>query len=235
MSSNKNIQKPSSGSNDLSRFLAQAEQLPQRVNNQSAHQGRLIFALDATASRQPTWDRACHLQAQMFQATNTLGGIALQLCYFRGFNEFHISPWFNSSQPLLKTMSAVQCLGGYTQIGKVLDHCWQEHAKQAVNGVIIIGDAVEESVDKLCAKAGKLGMVSVPLFMFQEGHDPNVQQCFQQMAHLSKGAYASFDESSASKLAELLSAVAIFATGGIDALQKLQTSSARHLLQQIQG
>ena len=110
-----------------------------------------------------------------------------------------------------------------------------EHQQQPIQAVVIIGDAVEENIDKLCAKAGKLGMLGVPLFMFQEGFDNRVRQCFQQMALLSKGAYATFDERSASELAELLGAVATFASGGFTALQQLQSHSAQQLLQQLKS
>src|SRR3546814_9870581 len=44
---------------------------PQR---DGGRRGRLIFAMDATASREPTWDRACRLQGEMFKETAALGG-----------------------------------------------------------------------------------------------------------------------------------------------------------------
>ncbi|MEH6558553.1 MAG: VWA domain-containing protein [Oceanicoccus sp.] len=219
----------------LAQFLDAADKLPIRAGDSGNPGGRLIFALDATASRQPSWDRACHLQAQMFRATDQLGGLQLQLCYYRGFNEFHTTPWLTDSQSLLRVMTAVQCLGGFTQLDRVLAHCTREHNSKPIQAVVIIGDAVEESVDKLCSKAGKLGMLGVPLFMFQEGRDSSARQCFQQMAVLSKGAYATFDEHSANGLAELLGAVATFASGGYDALQQLKSPAARQLLQQLES
>ena len=50
--------------------------------------GRLLFGMDATASREPTWDRACRIQGEMFAETAALGGLAIQLAYYRGFGEF---------------------------------------------------------------------------------------------------------------------------------------------------
>src|SRR5215510_13510672 len=88
----------------------------------AGQRGRLIFALDATASRQPTWDRACHIQAEMFKETAALGGLDIQLVFYRGFGEFEASAWFDRTDDLLKKMTAVTCLGGETQIGKVLTH-----------------------------------------------------------------------------------------------------------------
>ncbi len=232
MSANSFPDKPSS-SKDLSAFLDKANTLPQRSESHIKQSGRLIFAMDATASRQPSWDRACQLQGQMFLATDRLGGLAIQLCYYRGFNEFHSSPWLSDSQSLLRRMSAVSCLGGHTQLDKVLKHCLQQHRSKRINAVVIIGDAVEESVDTLCAKAGELGLLGVPLFMFQEGYEPRVKHCFQQMAQLSKGAYATFDERSADLLADMLAAVATFASGGYDALQRLPSNAAKQLLEQL--
>lgn len=224
---------PQQGSADITAFLQQAQRLPQRVNSDAALSGRMIFALDATASRQPSWDRACHLQSRMFLATEGLGGLQLQLCYYRGFNEFHYTPWVGSAGELLGQMNRVQCLGGYTQIRRVLDHALDSHRQRPVQALVLIADAVEEAVDDLCARAGQLGLMGLPLFMFQEGHDPAVRHCFQQMAQLSHGAYAAFDETSAGLLAQLLSAAATFACGGHEALRQLSSDGAQQLLQQL--
>lgn len=198
--------------------------------------GRLLFALDATASRQPTWDRACNLQAKMFLTTEKLGGLQVKLCYYRGFGEFRHSAWCNSSQQLLNQMLGVQCLGGYTQIAKVLDLAIAETRQQAINAVVIISDAMEENIDALCNKAGQLGILDTPLFMFQEGNDPGVSRAFSQLAHLSNGAYCSFNENSAHELEELLSVVAHYASGGKTSLKTLshvQSAPAKALLQQL--
>jgi hypothetical protein len=53
----------------------------------SAAGGRLIFALDATASRESTWDMACKLQAEMFREAGSIGGLSVKLVYYRDFNE----------------------------------------------------------------------------------------------------------------------------------------------------
>src|SRR4051812_23811588 len=64
--------------------------------------GRLIFALDATASRQPSWDQACLIQAQMFAAVGQIGGLDIQLVYYRGFNEFEAFPWLDNAAELTR-------------------------------------------------------------------------------------------------------------------------------------
>lgn len=181
--------------------------------------GRLIFALDATASREPTWDQACHIQAEMFTEASALGGLEIQMVYFRGFGEFHAAPWYSTSGDLVGAMTRVTCLGGHTQIGKVLRHAIAETRRKRVNALVYVGDCMEEQVDELCQMAGQLGMLGVPAFVFQEGREPVAMRAFQQIAKLTDGAYCSFDASSAQTLRDLLRAVAAFAAGGRKALQ----------------
>ena len=87
-----------------------------------AEQGRLIFALDATMSRQPTWDLACRVQAAMFETTARIGGLAVQLAYFRGFGECRASRWVSDARALTAMMTSIDCRGGLTQIERVLRH-----------------------------------------------------------------------------------------------------------------
>ena len=111
-------------------------------------------------------------------------------------------------------MTAVRCLGGQTQIGKVLRHTLKETEKKKVNALVFVGDCMEEDVDRLCHHAGRLGVLGTPAFMFQEGGEPIATRAFRQIARLTGGAYCSFDSSSARQLRELLGAVAVFAAGG---------------------
>jgi hypothetical protein len=182
--------------------------------------GRLIFALDATASRKPTWDLASNLQAQMFQKVAAIGGLSLQLVYYRGFGECKASDWIKNSSILLQKMSAIDCLGGTTQIERVLAHAKNETAKQQVAALVFVGDAMEENPDTLVAKARELG---IPAFMFLEGDDPLARSTFQEIARVTGGAYARFDTGAAKELGALLKAAALFATGGLKALEINQT------------
>jgi hypothetical protein len=54
-------------------FLREVENLP--AARGGAGRGRLLFAMDATASREPTWDHACGIQGEMFVAADALGGL----------------------------------------------------------------------------------------------------------------------------------------------------------------
>ncbi|MGH6663931.1 MAG: VWA domain-containing protein [Pseudolabrys sp.] len=200
--------------------------------------GRLIFALDATMSRQPTWDSACTLQAEMFREAASAGGLDIQLVYFRGLSECRASGWVAGAEKLAALMSRIDCRGGQTQIGKVLSHARQEYGKQRVQALVFVGDAMEEKIDELCAAAGELGLLGVPVFMFQEGGDPVAENAYREIARLSRGAYCRFDTGAAHQLGELLRAVAAYAAGGIKALTDLsarRSEGARKLLAQLRA
>jgi len=200
--------------------------------------GRLIFALDATASRQPTWDHACRLQGEMFEATDALGGLDVKLVFYRGFHECKASRWLSSAADLHRAMRSVSCLGGETQIERVFDHAIAETRKQRVGALVFVGDAMEENVDRLCGLAGELGLLGVPIFLFHEGGNPIAASAFRQMAKLSRGAYLAFDSASAERLKELLGAVAVYAAGGHRALvdySKRKGGEALRLTAQLTG
>src|SRR4051794_31621514 len=142
--------------------------------------GRLIFALDATASRKPPWDHACRIQGEMFEATVALGGLNLQLVYYRGFNECKASRWLTTAADLHRVMRSVSCVGGETQIGRVLEHAIREAEKTPVGALVFIGDAMEEKPSRLCRLADRLGSLNVPIFVFHEGHDPEAEDTFRR-------------------------------------------------------
>ncbi|XOV88596.1 MAG: VWA domain-containing protein [Pseudomonadota bacterium] len=219
---------PATSSHEVQRFLEKVARTPAQLA--SGEPGRLIFAMDATASREPSWDTACQIQAEMFKASGDLGGLLVQLCYYRGFNEFSAGQWCASTDALLRQMTAVRCLGGHTQIGRVLAHALAETGRNRVQAIILVGDAVEEDVDALCHQAGQLGILNLPVFVFQEGSNPTVATAFRQIARLSGGAYAPFDAGSAAQLRQLLSAVAVFAAGGRKALENYSKQTGGEVL-----
>jgi len=184
----------------------------------AGHRGRLLSAMDATASREPSWDTACQIQGDMFAETAVLGGLDVQLVYYRGFREFRATPWVSSSADLIPYMTRVRCLGGHTQLQRVLRYAARETAKTRINALVFVGDCLEESIDDVCAAAGELGMLGVRCFMFHEGPDPRAASAFQQIAQLTGGAFCRFDASSPHQLKKLLSAVAVFAAGDRQAL-----------------
>ena len=219
---------------EIEAFINRARTLGPSV--ESGQRGRLVFALDATMSRQPTWDTACRLQADMFREAAAVGGLDVQLVYYRGFGECRASRWVSDAERLAHLMTAIDCRGGHTQIGKILAHVRRETEQARVQALVFVGDAMEESIDRLAATAGELGLLGVPAFMFQEGHDPVAEQAFREIARLTRGVYCRFDPGSAHQLAELLRAAAVYAAGGIRALSDLSarhSAGAQKLLEQL--
>lgn len=219
---------------DVSAFLEKIGGLPPVATG--GNRGKLIFAMDATMSRQATWDRALSIQSEMFAETSRIGGLDVQLVYFRGFNECRASKWVSEPKALANLMATVDCRGGNTQIGRTLSHVKKEMVATKVHAVIYVGDAVEESVDLLCQSAGEIGLQGTPIFAFQEGNDSQAEKAFREIARLSHGAFFKLDDSSAQMLRELLSAVAVYAAGGKTALAnhaKNKGGSSNLLLQQL--
>ncbi len=209
-----------SSATEVAAFLQQVRTLPAKTP-----QGRLIFALDATASRQPTWDQACALQTAMFAAVAEIGGLKVQLAWYRGQGEFQSSDWFTSANPLMQAMAEVRCAGGLTQIRRVLDHAARESKHYPINAVVFVGDCVEESPEDLYRRGGQLAVLGIPVFSFHEGGEPSAAATLRELSQITGGAYCPFDQGSAEQLKLLLRAVAVYAAGGYTALERF---SHRH-------
>jgi hypothetical protein len=187
-------------------------------------------------SRQPTWDTACELQAEMFHEAAKIGGLDVQLVYYRGVGECRASRWVSDARQLGGLMEKIDCRGGHTQIGKILSHARRETEQKKVQALVFVGDAMEEAIDDLAAAAGELGLLGMPVFAFQEGHDAIAEHAFREIARLSRGAYGRFDPGAAHELGELLRAAAAYAAGGMRALADLsakRSMGAMRLLEQM--
>ena len=221
-------------SEEVAAFVEQARRTPAPP---ASGRGRLVFALDATMSRQPTWDLAQALQAKMFDVAARLGGLEVQLVYFRGFRECRASSFVTGGEGLARLMSRISVRSGETQIRRVLGHALSETKLAKVGALVFIGDAMEENPDELAALAGELALHGVKAFMFQEGRDPVARRAFQEIARLTGGAYSAFDAGSAARLEALLRAAAAYAAGGQAALLKAADANpeARLLLSQMRA
>lgn len=225
---------PNHSSTSVERFLSDAvrAKLPA---TRSTH--RLMFGLDATGSRQPTWDLACELHAELFSEAARLGNIAIQLCYYRGLAEFVASVWTTTPTSLRAQMSAVSCRAGRTQIGRLLEHAAREAAQYPVRALVFIGDCFEEDVDDIVRLAGQLAIRSLPVIIFQEGGERAATRLFRSIADITHGAHIPFDGNSPEELRRLLGAVAQYTIGGHDALesysQRIGNSQTRALLKQL--
>ena len=217
-------------------FLKQVASSPVPVV--TGHRGRLMFAMDATASRGPTWHQAIGIQSEMFKEAAVVGGLDVQLVYYRGLMEFEATAWTADANKMVAQMRQVGFLSGQTQIERILLHAVEETRRKKVNAVVFIGDAMEEPADLIEAAAGKLAMLGVPVFIFHEGGGEPAASVFQRVAAITRGAYATFDGSSPQKLRDLLKAVAVYAAGGAKALADFSKRTGGDVLRlttQIKG
>jgi hypothetical protein len=212
--------------NPLRAFVDEARQA-----RAAAGPPRLVFALDATASRQPTWDLACQLQGQMFQAAAAVGKLLVQLAYFRG-EEFRVSEFVARADMLTGLMSEITCKSGHTQIGRVLSHVQREASRSAIAALVYVGDTTEEPASVLIRAAEDLG---VRTFVFHEDPDANHRavRVFEAIARVTGGVYLPFDRNSAGELAGLLAAIGAYAAGGVPALKNSASAAAKLLLQRL--
>jgi len=218
----------------VSEFLDRVENMPKP--HEGGRAGKLIFAMDATASRAATWDMACKLQGDMFAKSSTVGSLELQLVFFRGYNECKSTKWLSNPMDMLRLMSKVTCLAGRTQIERVLKHAITEAKSGEVDALVYVGDCMEEKLDTLGALTGELKMLGVPMFIFQEGHEVIASGAFRQLATISGGAHCTLDHNSPQQLGQLLNAAAVYAAGGRNALNehaRLTGGMANKLLQQL--
>ena len=147
---------------DLSRVDAFLANLSSKQQQQPQPQrGNLIFALDATGSRERAWDSAAELQVQMFKEAALLGGIDVQLVYYRGTQGFDAeckaSGWVGNPMRLATLMSRICCRAGNTQICRVLDHALREASKRKVDAMAFVGDCFEEKRTHAVTLADRAG------------------------------------------------------------------------------
>ena len=221
---------------DVQRFLDVARANPPAPRDVPPH--RVLFALDATASREPTWDLAMQLHAELFNAAADAKrasgtAIAVQLAYYRGYDEFHVSPWSTSPAELLRRMTGTACRAGRTRIEQVLAHALRETRREAIKAAVFVGDCCEEPAAKLTAAAGRLALFKLPFFIFQEGHDASAAQVFRAIARITGGAHMPFAAGSAERLRALFGVVARYAAEGRAGIRELRHEAAQAVLAQL--
>lgn len=200
------------------------------LSNRSNH--RLILGIDATASREATWDIATSLHSEVLSAAEK--SLQIQLAFYRGVADFKTSNWTQTHQSLRKAMERVQCLSGRTQILRFLQHCYGEAINNSIKAIVFIGDCCEEEPQAIVDLAGKLGILGIPIFIFQEGHDPFATKVFREIAKVSRGAHSPFSTDSARTLGDLLEAVISYVLKGHEITSNLlKNRHAKHLLDQL--
>jgi hypothetical protein len=188
---------------------------------------RLIFALDATASREPAWATATPLTKEIF---SNAFGLQLQCVHFRGgvegAAEFHKSPWVDSGLLLSRLMGDVSCKGGYTQIDRVLSHVIEEHKKAPVKGFVYIGDVCEHERNELAGLVEEIHQLGVPPMIFHEGEMDRDKFVWIAGEH---GFVAPFNQSAVGRIREMFGQIAQLAIGKakLDDVKRLAANQLR--------
>jgi hypothetical protein len=143
-----------------------AKQVADFLQKVKTARGRIAFVIDATMSREQTWDAAAQLQAEMFSEAAKLGGLEMQVTYFRGVDEVKSSNWTSDARELQHFMGRVRCEAGYTKYAQAFAQVRKEHGQQAISAMVVVGDMLEEEPRTLYDAVAGLG---VPCFCFSGG------------------------------------------------------------------
>jgi len=213
------------------------ETLQKAITNES--RPRLLFAMDATASREQSWNIALEITGAMFEAVP--GELDVALAYHGGGRVREITPFSSNAKAFLDKVQQVRCTAGVTALNQVLEKATQLSGLKAL---IYVGDCFEEDSTLAIELSQQLKLRGVRCFMFHDttsaGQGYDVQTAatiFASIAQITGGALLPFDENSPDLVKALLEAIAVYAAQGIKALEQKRASlpAARLLLEQIRG
>jgi len=190
---------------------------------------RIGFIIDATASREETWERAQAIQAKMFRAVAGLGRLSLRLVHFGG-GEIVDHGWLGNPREAAARLARVECVRGRTRILPALErfYFWNERNGQRPDAIILIGDTFEEDGSQIEPIGGLLWAAGVKVFAFLEGEDWTAESAFRLLAERTRGKFAKLGDDL--PLSELCTGVALLAAGGEKALLAAPKTSATQLL-----
>lgn len=178
---------------------------------------KLLFSMDATQSREATWDIAQDLTRTMFDQMP--GGLKIALAYHGGGRLKEVSEFRTDLEYFKRKVAEVRCDAGQTALCPILEKATQENGLSAL---IYIGDAYEEGEYRTLARDLKLK--KVPCFFFLEGNDPAAKRAFSEIAEITGGAVFPFEMTSLGKAKDRLDAIAAFAAGGTQLLKEKAAS-----------
>lgn len=179
------------------------------------------FIIDATASRQDTWDTAQKTQAAMLSelANGFADRVTIELVTFGG-DVLNAPTQAVSHIDAAKRLAEVECKAGSTQFIDALQP-FVERKDNRTKSIIIVGDFFEENIETVYDVARKLAQKKIKIFTFQEGHYDNddTETFFRELARITGGAYAKFG--SPVQLSKLCADVIDLTLGGCNALRAL--------------
>lgn len=179
---------------------------------------RLIFGVDATASREPAWATARQVTDSLFTALPGELDIALAVhggSFLHTFTDFTANP-----ATLRDRAAAITCRSGRTQLLPILSRAL---SNPGVRVVLYIGDVFEESPARARRLADALGAQGTKLIVLHDTADWDARrdaEFFADLARRTGGCVLPFDATAVQRLRDLLAAVATYAVGGTDLLEQ---------------
>ena len=186
--------------------------------------GRLMFALDATASREPTWAIARDLQAKMFREAAPIGRLDCPAGLLSGRRVPSVE--MGVKRGATRATDEPDRLSGRLYADWQGPRACTSRDRESRQSRHWYSSATpwKRTSSTLAAMAGKLGTQGVPIFLFQEGRDAAVRSAFRLLALKSGGAYFEFNPDASravEQLSEQLNAVARLAVGDAEALERI--------------
>ena len=179
-------------------------------------------------SRQPTWDMALALQADMFHAVKAVGGLDVQLVYFRGAGECRASKWVSDPDALARADDARHLPRRLHADRQGAEARAQRRPAKRRQRARLRRRLHGGGASTICAGApASWRCWACRCSCSRRARTPAPRRAFREIARLTKGAYCRFDAGSAAQLRELLSAVAVYAAGGRKALAGAAPGAAR--------
>jgi hypothetical protein len=193
-----------------------------------ARRPRLVFAVDATASRQATWDSAKQITDRMFDAIPGALDVALAV---HGADQVHTWTEFGADVARFRAQAAaVRCESGHTRLCELMQRTLDAGGVKVMS---YIGDAFEESPDEAFALADRCKLRGIKLVILADQADAPTLRVFRELADRTGGALLDFRSGELDLMGEVLGAVAALAIGGRKLLESKRTAGARLLLSHL--
>lgn len=191
---------------------------------------RIGLIVDATGSRQASWEDAQRVQGRMLESLGRTGRVLLRLIYFGG-GELTACAWSSDHAALSAHMAAVRCRKGHTQILDGLRRFLREG--EEAESIILVGDAFEEDAGSAELLAALLRDSGAKIFAFLEGDDAHAARIFRKLAEATGGRFARLGAEL--PLGALCEGVVLLTAHGREGLRRLKHEKARLLLTRPAG
>jgi len=186
---------------------------------------RLVFGVDATASREPTWASAKSITDRMFEAIPGALDVALAV---HGAGQVHTFTEFSADvDQFRRQASAVRCQAGNTQLCELMQRTLDAGGVRVMS---YVGDAFEESRAEAYALADRFRLRGIKAVLLADAADEATLEVFREIADRTGGAVLDFRATELGLMGDLLAAVATLAIGGRKLLSTKTTPGARLLL-----